>query len=135
MQVEVEIRVIYGDTDAMGVVYYSNYLKWFEIGRTEWLRRIGVSYREIEEMGIYAPASKVFCHYLKPARYDDLILIRTTLGYCKKASIKFDYGIHLKGSEETLARGYSIHAFVDREGRITRTPAALVQKLKASQQG
>jgi acyl-CoA thioester hydrolase len=72
-------RVIYGDTDQMGVVYYANYLRWFEMGRTELLRQIGATYSSVEEAGFFFPVTEVSCRYLKPARFDDEITVETTL--------------------------------------------------------
>jgi|YNPNPStandDraft_1061719.scaffolds.fasta_scaffold04268_6 acyl-CoA thioester hydrolase len=123
-------RVIYGDTDAMGVAYYSNFLRWFEIGRNEWLRSAGVTYAQIERCGTYAPVSEVYCHYLNPVRYDDWILIDTDVEYVRRASIKFEYRILLEGSEEEAAWGYTVHGFVDGKGRIVRTPQLLVDALR-----
>jgi len=73
------LRVIYGDRDQMGVAYYANYLRWFEIGRTELLRQIGLAYTAIEKMGLRFPVTEVSCRYLKAARYDDRIIIETGL--------------------------------------------------------
>ncbi|MGQ9655312.1 MAG: acyl-CoA thioesterase [Thermodesulfobacteriota bacterium] len=123
-------RVIYGDTDAMGVAYYSNYLRWFEMGRNEWLRSVGVTYSEIERAGTYAPVSEVYCHYFYPVRYDDWILIDTDVEYLRRASIKFAYRILREESGEEAARGYTIHAFVDGNGRIVRAPQILLDALR-----
>jgi acyl-CoA thioester hydrolase len=124
-------RILYGDTDAMGIAYYANYLKWFEMGRNEWLRQMGVTYAEIEAKdGTFAPVTKAFCHYLRPARYDDLIVVETDVEYVRKASIKFVYRIIRDDNGEELVQGYTIHAFVDREGRIVRTPKRIIQLME-----
>src|ERR671922_679720 len=86
-------RVIYGDTDQMGVVYYANYLRWFERGRSELLRQLGLPYKSIEEQGFHFPVTEVSCRYLSSARYDDLILIQTQLTAIKRASLNFSYTI------------------------------------------
>lgn len=124
-------RVIYGDTDAMGVAYYANYLRWFEKGRNEWLRSIGVTYREIESWGVRAPVTQAYCHYFRPARYDDTLWIETDVEYLKRASIKFVYRILMEGDESELANGYTVHAFVDPEGRILTTPPILKERIQA----
>ncbi|MDY6862529.1 MAG: thioesterase family protein [Thermodesulfobacteriota bacterium] len=118
---KVEYRVIYADTDKMGVVYYTNYIKLFEIGRTELFRSAGYSYLDIEKRGYSIPVSKAYCHYLKSARYDDIIVIETMINYIKKASIRFDYVIKNKSTEELLVTGYTVHAFMN-DGKITRVP-------------
>jgi acyl-CoA thioester hydrolase len=117
-------RVIYGDTDQMGVAYYANYLRWFEMGRTEWLRQMGVPYRRIEEMGLRFPVTYVSCHYRRPARYDDLLIIETVLSSIANASLNFSYRVYRSGHDEIIAEGETRHACVDGTGRITRIPAA-----------
>ena len=124
-----EIRVIYAETDAMGIVYYANYLRWFEVGRTELMRSMGISYREMEEGGAFLPVSEVFCKYHASARYDDILIIETSLGFLKRASIQFTYRILRKADETELVTGSTLHAFVDRQGAIVKVPAVLRAKL------
>ncbi len=121
-------RVIYGDCDAMAIAHYVNYLKLFEIGRTELLRELGIPYREVEERGFFLPATEAYVKYIKPALYDDLLKIETTIGFVKRASSRFDYAIYR--DEDILARGYTIHACLDRENRIVRFPDFLLTILK-----
>jgi acyl-CoA thioester hydrolase len=97
-------RVIYGDTDKMGVVYYANYLRWFERGRSEFLRQLGAPYGEIEARGIHFPVVEANCHYSKPARYEDLILIETRLDFMSRATLGFCYRILRDGEDVPLAR-------------------------------
>ena len=125
-------RVIYGDTDQMGVAYYSNYLRWFEIGRTELLRQTGVPYKSIESQGLYFPVTEVSCRYFRPARYDDNIVIETTLAELGRATLTFRYKVYREESKELLASGSTKHACVDREGRVTKIPPALQPTLKAA---
>lgn len=125
-------RVIYGDTDAMGLVYYANYLRWFEMGRNEWLRAQGVTYKEIERSGTYAPVTQAYCHYLNPARYDDWIIVETEAEYIGKASIKFVYNVLREDDGETLVEGHTVHAFVNAEGRVVRAPRILLDCLERS---
>ena len=82
-----QVRVIYGDTDAMGFAYYGNYLKWFEIGRSEWFRKTGTTYRELEKSGLYLPVVEAHCSYLKPAFYDDLLTIETSFKFAGPARL------------------------------------------------
>ncbi len=124
-------RVIYAETDAMGVVYHSNYLRWFEMGRTELMRHQGIAYKELEEQGIYLPVSEAFCKFLRSARYDDLLVIETGVDFLKRASIQFSYRILRKADGEELVRGTTLHAFVNSGGQIIKVPGFLKEKLKA----
>jgi acyl-CoA thioester hydrolase len=121
-------RVIYGDCDSMAIVYYANYLKFFEIGRTELLREAGLTYREVEDRGFFLPTTEACLKYLKPALYDDLLTIETMIGFVKRASSRFDYAIY-KG-EDIVVRGYTIHACLDRDNKIVRFPDFLRNALK-----
>ena len=127
----IETRVTYADTDAMGIVYYSHYLRWFEMGRTELMRSLGLAYKEIENQGTYLPVSEVFCRYLVSAKYDDVLIIETSVDFLKRASIQFAYRILRKADAVHLVTGTTLHAFVDREGRIVRVPSSLEEKLKS----
>lgn len=125
-------RVIYGDTDQMGVVYYANYLRWFELGRTEWLRQIGMPYSSIEEMGFFFPVTEASCRYLKPARFDDEIVIETTLAALSRVTLDFSYKVSRKNDGLLLAEGRTRHACVDREGKVTKISPTLERSLKAA---
>ncbi len=125
-------RVIYGDTDQMGVAYYANYLRWFEMGRTELLRQIGLPYISIEEKGLRFPVIEVSCRYFRPARYDEAIIIETNLTSLGRASLSFHYKIYRKEDESRIASGWTKHACVDGEGHITRIPLDLEASLKAA---
>lgn len=116
-------RVIYGDTDTMGVAYHANYLRWFEIGRTELFRHLGMPYREIEARGLMLPVSEVQCKYLNPARYDDLIIIEATVNVGFRAGMQFDYAITSQDRSVTHTTGYTRHAFVNGRGKVVRPPA------------
>lgn len=119
-------RVIYGDTDNMGFAYYGNYMRWFEIGRTEMFRAMGLTYKSIESRGIFLPVSEVQCKFHRPAKYDDMLIIETTLDKSVRAGIKFDYRIFSEESQETIAQGYTKHACMSPEGRVVRPPKFLV---------
>ena len=112
-----EIRVRYSETDQMGVVYHANYLAWFEVGRVEYLREIGLDYRAMESQGIMVPVLEVNCKYRQPARYDDIVAVETRLCEVKRAKFYFEYSIFRKEDSELLATGRSEHIFVDSEFR------------------
>jgi len=129
-------RVLYGDTDAAGVVYYANYLRYFEIGRTEWMRCQGRTYRELEKEGLILPVIECGCRYKKPARYDDLLTIETILVEARSVCCRFNYRILRREEDDArpvlLARGFTSHAPVDRDGRLARFPAELLAELRGS---
>ena len=126
----VKIRTIYADTDAMGIVYHTNYIRWFEIGRSELFRDIGIFYAEVEKAGFNLPLTQVFCHYLLPARYDDIIEVETDIEYLKRASIKFTYLICDETHHNRLTEGYTIHACTDKSGNIVRIPPIITNKIR-----
>lgn len=111
-----DYRVIYADTDQMGVVYHSNYLKFFEMGRNEYFRQGGFCYRELEAEGIMLPVIEVSCRYIKGAEYDDLITVSTSVTEFSRVKIKFNYQV-FRG-EELLARGFSLHGYMKERSRL-----------------
>ena len=115
-------RVIYGDTDNMGQVYYGNYFRWFEIGRSEMFRKLGLPYKTVEDNGIFLPVSETHCKYSTPAKYDDIIVIETSVDTSVKGGIKFDYTIYAEDGETLLAKGYTKHACVNQQGKVVRPP-------------
>ena len=120
-------RVIYGDTDNMGVAYHANYLRWFEMGRTEMIRFLGLTYKSIESKGVYLPVSEVYCKFRSPAHYDDLIEIETTLDTRVRGGIKFDYRIFPEDGQTLLVEGYTKHACLNADGKVVRPPAFLME--------
>jgi len=128
---EARLRVIYGDTDQMGVVYYANYFRYFEFARSEYFRARGGSYRDLEREGSLLPVVEAHCDYKSSARYDDLLVIRTRVSALKRVSLTFSYELFREGSfERPLCTGHTVHACVGRDGRPTRLPEALVQLLQ-----
>ena len=126
-------RVIYGDTDAAGIVYYANYLRYFERGRTEYMRDLVLAYREIEEQGLVLPVIECYSRYKASAVYDDLLTIETSLVELKNVSCRFNYRIYKNVSDNSrvlLAKGYTVHAAINREGKLTRLPQHLLEKLQ-----
>lgn len=117
------VRVRYAETDKMGVVYYANYLVWFEIGRTNWLREMGWSYREMEAEGFGLPVIEAHCEYTQGARYDDELDVKTTAKLLSPVRIQFDYEIVRCGDGAAIAAGRTAHATIDRRGRPVRLPA------------
>ncbi len=117
------VRVRYAETDQMGIVYYANYLVWFEIGRTEWLRETGWTYREIERDGLMLPVIEAHCEYRQGARYDDELEIRTRARLKSPVRIQFDYQIVRRADEAAIADGFTVHVTLDRQGRPIRLPA------------
>ena len=124
------VRVRYAETDQMGFVYYGNYLRWFEIGRTEMLRELGMSYREVEAAGIRLPVLEAHCRYRQPARYDDRVVVETRLAGLGRASLRFAYRVLREPDDELLAEGGTEHCFLDARGRTGRPPAFLVELLQ-----
>jgi acyl-CoA thioester hydrolase len=124
-----EIRVIYGDTDQMGVVYYGNYLRFFEAARSDFLRERSTRWRDVESThGIYLPVVEAKVNYKRPAFYDDMLVIETMLAELGRASLRFEYRV-LRG-DDLLATGHTVHACVDKQGDIREFPAALSERLR-----
>jgi acyl-CoA thioester hydrolase len=120
--VEVDLRVRYAETDRMGVVYYANYFVWFEMGRSEYCRRLGFKYLDLEELGYYLVVAEALCKYRRPARYDEVATVKTSLHTLGRRSITFRYQVVRKGSEEILAEGETKHLCIDAAGRIRSIP-------------
>jgi acyl-CoA thioester hydrolase len=117
------LRVRYAETDTMGVVYYANYLVWFEVGRTDLLRGTGWSYREMEAEGVSLPVIEAHCEYRQPARYDDELEVRTRGAILSTVRLRFDYEVVRLADGVVLATGHTVHASLDRTGRPCRLPA------------
>ncbi len=117
------IRVRYAETDKMGVVYYANYLVWFEIGRCELLRARGPSYGDLEATGIALPVIEAYCQYRQPARYDDELEVKTWGKLLSPARVEFHYQVSRQVDSVVTACGRTVHAAVDASGRPCRLPA------------
>ena len=122
-------RVLYGDTDSGGVVYYANYLRYFEAGRTEYMRELVASYRALEEQGFILPVVECHVRYKASARYDDLLVVETSLAEVKPLSCRFTYRISREDGK-VLILGSTTHAAVDRAGKLVRLPADLIARLQ-----
>ena len=125
-----EVRVLYADTDQMGVVNNVNYLRWFEIGRAEWLRAHGLSYKEIESQGVQLPVVEAHLKYHAPARYDDVCQIEAHPSQVRSASACFNYRISRGGDGVLLTTGTTRHACLNAGGRVRRFPDSLIELLK-----
>ena len=123
--VSTEVRVRYAETDQMGLVYYANYLVWFEVGRAEFCRQRGFAYRDFEqENDAYLAVAEAQCRYHTPARYDDLLLIRTRVEQFRKRTVRFAYEVVRKDPHTVLATGSTLHVVLDSQGRPKSFPAA-----------
>ena len=118
-----QIRVIFGDTDQMGIVYYANYLRYFESARSALLRERGFSARDLLEQGVMFPVTEANCRYRRPARFEDLIDVHIAVADMGHARVRFAYS--LRRGDEVLAEGHTVHACVDATGRPRRIPADL----------
>jgi acyl-CoA thioester hydrolase len=118
-----KVRVRYAETDQMGVVYHSNFLVYFEIGRTDYFREFGFTYLDLEKDGVFMPVTESFCRYDKSAFYDDVLEIVTTLEMISRLKLKFNYEVFRNGPEK-IAEGYTTHVPVNSAGKPCKIPAA-----------
>ncbi|MGA8142882.1 MAG: thioesterase family protein [Candidatus Acidiferrales bacterium] len=117
------IRVRYAETDQMGVVYYGNYFTWFEIGRVELCRQLGFEYKQMEtEDDSYIVVAEAQCRYKRPARFDDLLTIRTRVTAAQRRTVRFGYEIIQQATGETIATGETVHVICDRLGQTKSLP-------------
>jgi acyl-CoA thioester hydrolase len=127
---EIDYRVTYADTDKMGVVYYSNYLMFFEKGRTELMRQMGLRYKDMEDIDkVYLPVSEATIKFVSPAHYDDLLKIRTTIAKLGSASINFEYEVVHPETGKTIVQGMTRHPFVDKTWKPVRIPDLIKKRL------
>lgn len=125
------IRVRYAETDKMGVVYHSNHFVWFEVARTDLLRRAGWTYREMEAEGFGLPVIEAHCEYRQPARYDDELDVLASGQLLSAVRVRFDYAIVRPADEAIIAIGHTVHAALDRSGRPCRLPSRVQDALRA----
>ncbi|MDY7232597.1 acyl-CoA thioesterase [Hyalangium rubrum] len=131
--VEARLRVIYGDTDQMGVVYHANYFRYFEFSRMEYFRARGGSYVELEAQGFMLPVVEASCQYKSPARYDDLLLIRPKVSELRRASLVFTYEVvREREPASLLCTGTTVHACLGRDGKLKRIPDSLARLIETS---
>jgi acyl-CoA thioester hydrolase len=123
------VRVRYAETDQMGVAWHGEYLAWFEVGRTDLLRDLGCTYRDLEAQGLRLPVIEMQARFLRPALYDDVLEIRTLVADLGGARMSFDYEVRREGTAGPLASGSTTHAAVDLQGRPRRLPEDLRRRL------
>ncbi len=129
---EARVRVRYAETDQMGVVYHANYLVWFEVGRVELIRQMGLSYKEMEaEGGCKIAVVEVTARYRSPARYDDELVVETRLTAARQSVIKFAYRVVREGDGMLLCEGQTVHVAVDRGMKKTRLPEKYAERFAA----
>jgi acyl-CoA thioester hydrolase len=122
-------RVRYSETDQMGVVYHGNYAQYFELGRTEWLRKLGVTYKDMEISGIMLPVISLNCNFIKSAIYDDVLTIETFLKKEPMVKIEFEYKV-INQNDEIICTGSSVLAFMNMKTmKPTRCPDYLLKSL------
>lgn len=127
---ETEIRVRYAETDQMGIVHHSNYLIWFELGRSEFCRARGFSYKEMEEKdNALMVVAEAYCRYKSPAYYEDLLTVRTKIGEARSRSLRFVYEIYRTDDDTLLAEGETLHLVTDRNKKVRTLPEAYREKL------
>jgi acyl-CoA thioester hydrolase len=125
-----QLRVRYSETDQMGTFYNSRALEWFECGRTELMRRrLGMSYAVLEARGVFLPLVEAHLEFQGGARYDDLLEIASTVDVSGRAKLRFDVQIHHGESRKAVVRGYTVHAFTDRQGKPIRPPTWFIEML------
>ena len=129
MEHTIEHRVSYKETDRMGVVYYSNYLVWFEIARTEFFRIRGIEYKRLEEEDkIFLPVTEAYCRYRAPINYDDVIQVIVKLNEMKAKRITFGYEVKKEG--KTTSTGHTKHTFINEEGKAVPVPEKIASSFQ-----
>lgn len=124
------VRVRYAETDQMGMVYHSNFLIYFEIGRTDYLRQLGFTYRKMEEDHVYMPVTESHCRYFVPAVYDDELIVLTKLEMISRLQLKFHYEVIREKDSKMIAEGYTVHVPINNEGKPCRMPSVYSNALK-----
>ena len=129
--IDTEVRVRYAETDQMGIAYYANYLIWFEVGRGEFCRQRGFVYRDFErENEAHLAVAEAQCRYHSPARYDDLLIIRTRIEEFRKRTVRFEYEIVRKEDNARIATGWTLHVILDKKGKMKSFPQDYAHFLK-----
>jgi acyl-CoA thioester hydrolase len=126
---EVEVRVRYPEVDRMGVAHHTVHFVWFEIGRTELMRRRGAVYAALEDEGIFLPVIGAECNYRAPARYDEIVRVHAEVTHAKGARVEFAYRIERAADGTLLATGVTRHAAIDSRGRPRRLPKSILELL------
>ncbi len=130
LHVHAKVRVIYGDTDQMGVVYYANYFRYFELSRSEYLRARGGDYTQIEKSGYGLPVVSAHCDYKRPAKYDEVLVVDVHVAELRRASLRFEYQVRRELDGVVLATGHTVHACLGPSGKPTGLPESLLKLLR-----
>ena len=123
------VKIFYKDVDQMGIVYYSRYFEYFEEARTELLASIGLGVTDVEKKGIMLPVISSHCDYLKGARFEQNIIIRTSISTEPRSKLRIDYSVFIENEKEPIATGYTNHAFVNDRGVAVRAPKMILERL------
>ena len=123
------VKIFYKDVDQMGIVYYSRYFEYFEEARTELLASIGLGVTDVEKKGIMLPVISSHCDYLKGARFEQTIIIRTSISTEPRSKLQIDYSVFIEEEKEPIATGYTEHAFVNDKGVAVRAPKMILEHL------
>ena len=133
MTSETRVRVRYAETDQMGVVYHANYFIWFEVGRVEMIRQLGLDYKSMEQEDLTMIAVvEATCRYKSPARYDDELIVRTHISGIRSSILRFTYAIHRATDDLLLCEGSTTHVAVDREMKRVPMPARYAEAFRAA---
>ena len=125
------VSVRYAETDAMGIVHHSNYVIWFEEGRSSYMRCRGLPYSQVEASGLYFTVAEVLARYIVPARYEDVLVVRTRIGDLRSRGLRFDYRVLRARDDATLVTGYSKHICITQAGHPVRIPTEMLNALRA----
>ena len=128
---EARVRVRYAETDQMGVVYHANYLVWFEVGRVEFIRQLGLDYKSMEEDGALIAVAEATARYKAPARYDDELIVRTSLAGVRGPIVRFRYAVVRPADEMILCEGETVHFVVGRDMKRREMPAKYAERFAA----
>jgi len=131
---ETEIRVRYAETDKMGIVHHSNYLIWFEAGRSDFCRARGFSYNEMEKDNALMVVAETYCRYKSPAHYDEVLIIRTKLGEMRSRSLRFLYEVIRPSDETIIAEGETLHLVTDENKKVRILPESYKTMLMTDEQ-
>jgi acyl-CoA thioester hydrolase len=129
---QLEVRVRYKETDKMGRVYHSNYFVWLDMARTEYLRELGISYKEMEEEGFFFVVAETNCKYIRPLEFDDHVLIKTRIAETKKASVFFSYDLVNKEKDIVCAQANTKLVAVNGSGKVVPIPEKILKLLQES---
>ena len=124
------VKVYYKDIDQMGIVYYSRYFEFFELARTELLKSIGFAVKDIEKNDFFLPVVSASCEYIKSASFEDELIIESQIIKTPSARLQIDYNIISENDQSVIAKGKTIHGFINRKGKPKKPPKALIEKIE-----